>query len=95
MNNDKYNDYVKNDRVEIDPDHDFMPVICENMKKNGRICGTYLGEIETSRPNISKHRCRECKIVYRHDVDEIGVVSWDITEKVIATTKTIAKVKKC
>lgn len=95
MNNETYQERLTSGKVEIDPDHDFAPVICENVKKNGKVCGTYLGEIEVSRPNISKHRCRDCKVVYRHEVHENGIVEWDVTDRVILTTKTVAKVRKC
>lgn len=52
-----------------------MAVICNAMKPNGHFCSSPLGEIETSRPNVAKHWCRACKITYRHEVDENGVVT--------------------
>lgn len=62
-------DFVEDERVE------FMAVICTAMKPNAHFCNSHLGDIETSRPNVSKHRCRTCKITYRHEVDSEGCVS--------------------
>lgn len=91
----RYKELKAKGKIEIDPDHDFMPIICDNKKRNGYTCGLWLGEIEVSRPNISKFRCRDCKIVYRYTVNENGLVEWDISDTVVATTKAIAKVRKC
>ncbi len=57
-----------------DSRREFMPVICTAMKENGHYCNSHLGDIETTRPNVSKHRCRTCKITYRHEVSDDGTV---------------------
>ncbi len=53
----------------------FHAIVCNHMKDNNHVCAIYLGKIETSRPNISSHRCRQCKLEYVHEVDDEGIVT--------------------
>ena len=82
-------------KIVVDPAHTFQPVICTAVKKNSYICNSFLGEIETSRPNITKHHCSKCGTTYRHTVSEDGLVEWETTEDVTLGTEIIAKVRKC
>jgi len=77
----------------VDDKHDFMPVICETKKPNGHLCNSFLGEIEVSRPNISKHHCPACRVTYRHVVNEDGMVEYDTTDDITLNTNLIAKVR--
>ena len=52
----------------------FQSIICDNKKANGHVCNSYLGAIETTRPNASIDRCKICKLVYMTEVDELGIV---------------------
>jgi hypothetical protein len=76
--------------------YDFAPVRCDNRKENGHVCGMWLGEIEISRPNISKHRCKSCGVTYRNVVDADGVVYVDRVNGETTITILPAKVRsKC
>jgi len=73
-------DFVEDDRRE------FMAVTCNARKPNEHFCNTYLGEIEISRPNVAKHRCRVCGIIYRHEVDAEGHVNCVVLKQSVAST---------
>ena len=77
----------------IDPIHRFMSVICENTKKNGYPCNTWLGEIELTRPNITKQHCSVCNITYQHIVDDDGDVVYRTTTDVTLQDQMTAKTR--
>jgi hypothetical protein len=53
---------------------EFQIVQCKNIKANGYECRHYLGAIEVTRPNVSRHYCSHCNVVQVHSVDENGIV---------------------
>lgn len=67
----------------FDSKHSFAPAICDNLTHKGRPCADWLGEFETSRPNIAKFHCKACRITYRYVVDAYGNIdrsqSTDVT----------------
>jgi hypothetical protein len=66
----------------------FQDVVCDQKKPNGHVCRSYLGSIETSRPNVARHRCKICKLVYTHETDTLGVVERVSVTKYIPDSET-------
>lgn len=72
----------------------FYEVRCDNKqrRKGNRPCNQYLGEIQKDVPNISRHFCHACHIMYRHTVNSEGIVVRDTPKDWTLYTDMVARI---
>jgi len=71
---------------------EWQPVKCADTRRRHRACNCYLGDVEVSRPNVSRHRCHLCNIVYEHEVMPGGHIECCIVKDKHVYTRVVAKV---
>lgn len=42
----------------------YEAVVCNREKANGRICNSYLGEVNLAHPHDVRYRCQKCGAMY-------------------------------